>query len=368
MNSENLIWRLIARSLSGEASQEEMFLMHDILKEDELLQQQYEILKQFWRCSNLPANAENEVYEKKISVLFEKTKMTASSANNFLAKSKRLRRRKIFSAVLGSVVILGFLSAGLYFFTYKSAANQPTLTQVVVKNGNRNSTMLPDGSRVWLNAGSVLSYSKDFKGQTRDVYLKGEAFFDVVKKSNQPFIVHANSVDIKVLGTAFNVKSYIEDNKVEATLIRGIIQVTRQGDKNQKPVFLHPNEKLVINLKEIKTQTNIQVKPAVEQPVLFTLYHLDSTAKTENLVETSWMYNRLEFRGDSFKELAKKLERWYNVKIIFEDNTAEQLSFNGSFENETIDQAFEALKAAAAFDYEIKENEIFVKSTKAIIP
>ncbi|MEP6595766.1 MAG: FecR family protein, partial [Ginsengibacter sp.] len=211
--------------------------------------------------------------------------------------------------------------------------------------------------------GSSLSYEGDFKGSTRQVYLKGEAFFDVVKLVNRPFIVHANGIDIKVLGTAFDVKSYSEDNTVEATLIRGLIQVTQQGKSNQKPVFLHPNEKLIISLAQ--KNSSEKSKSEITVPVLFKVYHLDSTIKKENLIETSWMYDRIEFRGDSFEELAKKLERWYNIKIIFADEGAKNLSFNGSFENETVEQAFAALQAAVPFDYTIDAQEVIIKSIYA---
>ena len=248
MHSENFTWQLIARSLSGEASADETRLLIDVLKQDELLQQQYDILKQFWSSSNTHQSNMNEEIERNIAVLVEKTKSAVPSSR---ARILRLNQSRRLLIVFGSVAVIIFLSTGLYLFKNKSSAIQTSqLNHVIAQNGSRNQTVLPDGSVVWLNGGSTLSYNTNFLGKTREVYLKGEAFFDVVKKPNEPFIVHANTVDIKVLGTAFNVKSYIEDDKVEATLIRGVIQVTRQNDKNQKPVFLHPNEKLVINLEE----------------------------------------------------------------------------------------------------------------------
>jgi ferric-dicitrate binding protein FerR (iron transport regulator) len=370
MDSGNSIWQLISRSLSGEISQGEFIVLQEILKKDQLLQQQYDILQQFWHSSNLRAAAKDEEDDKRIAAILEKTKKATSPGNGFIFNVKRLRRIKMLSILSGSVIALILLISGVYFFSYSHtiiSAPKAKLNRLVVQNGSRNRTILPDGSTVWLNAGSSLSYSGDFKGQNREVFLKGEAFFDVVKKNHQPFIVHANSVDIKVLGTAFNVTSYAEDNRVEATLIRGIIQVTRPGKINQEPVFLHPNEKLVINLDEATVYNKPKAKNTPAEPV-FTLYHLDSTIKTENLTETSWMYNRLEFRGDNFEELAKKLERWYNVKINFEDSAVQQLNFNGSFEKETIEQAFVALKAAVPFDYTINKNKIFVRSGKTTMP
>ncbi|MBV9961462.1 MAG: FecR family protein, partial [Parafilimonas sp.] len=326
MNSENFTWQLIARSLSGEASADEVQLLLSVLAKDELLQQQYDILKQFWSASNTLQNSSTEQYEKNIEVLLEKSKTKKSPGNHgLLRRLRKPKRNRSVSIIFGSSLCVLILSLSFYFFHEKStAAKTVKLNQVVVKNGNRNRIVLPDGSVVWLNGGSSIYYGSSFSGKAREVYLKGEAFFDVVKKAGQPFIVHANGVDIKVLGTAFNVKSYIEDNKVEATLIRGVIQVIRQDDEHQKPVFLHPNEKLVISLEESKAKTSLPTGHLISKPVAYTLYHLDSAEKTENRVETSWMYNRLEFRGDNFKELAKKLEHWYNIKIVFEDSIVEQ--------------------------------------------
>lgn len=371
MHSENLIWQFISRTLTGEASQEEITVLNEALQKDESLQQRYEILKQFWHCAHSSAISENEENENRIAEIFEKANINIS--NNNIAFVRKRRHRKRSRVFFGSLAIIAISFASWFF--YKPFAPVPTtakiqakLNQLVAQNGSRNRSILPDGSIVWLNAGSSLSYETDFKGPTREVYLKGEAFFDVVKDSKHPFIVHANSVDIKVLGTAFNVKSYLDDNKVEATLIRGVIQVTRQDKTAQKPVFLHPNEKLVINLAEIALPAKVKTEHLATAPITFKVLELDSAIKKEDLIETSWMYNRLEFRGDSFGELAKKLERWYNVKIIFEDDAVKQLSFNGSFENETAEQAFAALKTAVQFDYTIKEHEIFVRSVNTTLP
>ena len=367
MHSEDFIWQLVSRSLSGEASAEEISFLEDALHKDESLQQQYEILKQFWRSSYPPTIPDAEENKKQVTRMLEKAH-NASAFNSTPAKRKRLPRKNFFKVLLGSAAIIIFF--GIWFFLSDKTNNRDlvsqtpdkNLQQLVAQKGSRNRTILPDGSVVWLNAGSYLSYAGDFKGSTRQVYLKGEAFFDVVKQQNRPFIVHANGIDIKVLGTAFDVKSYSEENTVEATLIRGLIQITRQGQRNQRPVYLHPNEKLIINL----ANNNVpgKIKEHADDPAIM-LYHLDSTVKKEDLIETSWMYDRLEFRGDTFEELSKKLERWYNVKIIFEDEATKRLSFNGSFENETVEQAFAALQSAVPFNFTIHEQEVTIRSISA---
>lgn len=365
MLANNLQWQLMSRYLTGEASAEEIALFEDFLKRDESLQQRYEILNQFWHLPHSFITHENEENKAHINAILEKAYKETFINKNIIIKRKRLWQKGVF---ISSAAVVIFLLTGFFLFNKQDKDNSAlyasgkNLMQLVAQKGSRNRTILPDGSVVWLNAGSTLSYANDLKGVIREVYLKGEGFFDIVKKDNHPFIVHVNGIDIKVLGTAFDVKSYAEDNTVEATLIRGLIQVTRQGEDNQKPVYLHPNEKLIIDLRQNTFSEKIKpINTTIDLPRI-KIYHLDSTIKTENLVETSWVYNRLEFRGESFEELAKKLERWYNVKIIFEDESVRNLSFNGSFENETVSQAFAALQAAVPFDYKINDGEVMIKS------
>ncbi|WP_158643721.1 FecR family protein [Pseudobacter ginsenosidimutans] len=175
-----------------------------------------------------------------------------------------------------------------------------------------------------------------------------EAFFDIAPQAGKPFIVHAGNIDIKVLGTAFNVKSYADEHTVETTLLRGLVQLSRKDKPDAKPILLKPHQKLVLG-KEIKGNiVNQKKENALLLPVQSVL-QLDTTLRDDELPETAWIYNRLQFRGDGFPELAKKLERWYNIKIHFEDEAVQSLTFNGSLENETVEQAFRALQVLFPF-------------------
>jgi transmembrane sensor len=116
---------------------------------------------------------------------------------------------------------------------------------VGTKKGSKSHIVLPDGTNVWLNADSKIIYPGNFQGETREVSLVGEAFFDVVKNVNKPFIIHTGTMDVKVLGTAFNVRSYPGEMTTEASLLRGLIEVTLNGTEKKK-ILLKPNEKLTV--------------------------------------------------------------------------------------------------------------------------
>jgi ferric-dicitrate binding protein FerR (iron transport regulator) len=185
-----------------------------------------------------------------------------------------------------------------------------------------------------------------------------------VKDAVHPFIVHTSGIDVRVLGTVFNVKSYPQDETIETTLLRGIIEVTRPNNPNSPKVILRPNEKLIFSKQLPDTGSLHTVSARAADAKQLTLKpDISVTPILKNVpdsdkIETSWVYNRLVFSGDSFQELAEKMERWYNVKIIFKNDNLLHYRFKGAFANETVREALNALQLTAKFNYQINENEI----------
>lgn len=362
MESPERIWQLIARTLNEEASSTERDELFALLQKDPSLQHQYEVLSHVWKEKENGTSDEEDARRHIIRII-SRAETETDSQESYTRRRQRRRRRLVMAASFFLVLIVAGWLLIPAVYPGKAPAGKPK-EALVAQNGSRTRSRLPDGTTVWLNAGSRLFFINDFTGATREVKLEGEAFFDVVKKTNQPFIVHTSGIDIRVLGTAFNVKDYPEDKTVETTLYRGLIQVSGAGNATRSPIELRPNEKLVLE-KDAFTVSADQPGNSSATVLLspqVTIMHIDSTKQESERFETAWLYSRLEFRGDSFGELARKLERWYNVSIVFTDEKAKQLSFNGSFEKETVEQAFEALKAANSFSYKINKDEIFVGS------
>ncbi len=336
------------------------------MRQDEELQQQYDVLVHIWKEKHGYINDEDNTNARNtISRIINRAAVESDDTEIFSTRRKRWNRRRIFLTASSFILLL---TAGWFWLSSKPvdaiAKKAEQQDPIVANNGSRSRSLLPDGTTVWLNAGSKLHYENDFNGSSREVRLEGEAFFDVVKQVDRPFIVHTSGIDIRVLGTAFNVKSYPEDKTVETTLYRGLVQVSRQEDIAKKPIQLKPNEKLILPKQAAKEEVKLseaKTPLAKQTPASFIITHIDSTKKESERFETAWLYSRLEFRGDSFEELAHKLERWYNVTIVFADEKVKYLNFNGSFEKENVDQAFKALQAAVPlFKYKIKDNEISV--------
>lgn len=177
---------------------------------------------------------------------------------------------------------------------------------LVVERSAEFQLVLPDGTKVWLNSGSELKYPDVFNEETRQVYLKGEAYFEVKHTDSQPFIVQARECEVRVLGTTFNISSYEEENAVVTTLVNGKVAYSVGQDQGE----LAPGEQCVYD-RDKKTTKVRQVD--VNQYI-------------------SWKNGLFVFDHIRMEELAKQISRWYDVNVVFPDPVAREVSFTGAME------------------------------------
>jgi ferric-dicitrate binding protein FerR (iron transport regulator) len=264
------------------------------------------------------------------------------------------------------VVLIGVFV--VRFMVHQNISKQPAVSapmkefsEIATRDGSRTSLSLPDGTHVWLNAGSRLTYDKAYGAQLREVNLTGEALFDVAHNSAKPFVIHTTRVDIKVLGTRFNVKSYPTDKTTEATLLRGSIEVSIKARPDEK-IILKPNEKLVIANDDSALHRNPSSHAQKTSKANESLVDIRKPAYDASgiNIETSWVDDRLVFQDEAFGSLATDMQRWYGVSIRFTRPGQEEWRFTGNFRKETIQQALEALKLTAPFTYTINENQITI--------
>jgi transmembrane sensor len=211
------------------------------------------------------------------------------------------------------------------------------MNRLIIPAGARYQLQLSDGTKVWMNAGSELDYPIAFAANQRRVKLKGEAFFDVVKNETAPFIVEANGYEIVVLGTSLNISAYDCDDFIQTTLVSGELKVnSRQGTSHR----LKPGQMAMIN----HNDQYVSIKDV------------------DTRFYTSWREGILHFNKITLQELAKKLERWYDVKIFFDNEQAAGLTFSGAMENSRdIRFLLKLIGQAANVEFEIEENRIYVK-------
>ncbi|HYM93368.1 MAG TPA: FecR domain-containing protein [Chitinophagaceae bacterium] len=366
MGVQENFWILFSKKIANEATLSELKEFEDLILENPEWQYALQNIEDLWRhkLPDDPIEAEdafmlhlNRIKEKEITVDDEQIEMLNIGQNK-----KRIKRW--YWAAASVIVLTGLF--GLIRMQMKGDREKPLsreVNEISTRLGSKSRIELPDGSIVWLNAGSKLTYDKNFGKEIREVALTGEGFFDVMKMKEKPFIIHTSSIDIKVLGTVFNVRAYPEDKRTETSLIRGRIEVTIKNRPNDKIILL-PSEKLVIENDEVlerdkKVTKEIPVGPALN--TLMSINKLKYSPIDSSLAETGWINNKLVFRDESFEYLAVRMERWYDVKIEINDKKLQQKRLNGTFETETIDEALDELKEMTPFRYEHTGNKIAIQ-------
>lgn len=371
-NSSEIVWILMAKKLSGHATSAELETLETYLRENPGLNYSKEILQDFW--NNEPV--ENSQYaEIRYKMLVQKMKEqgvetgTTFSNDHFIqaemvTSGSNKKKWLIFSSVAASFIAIFFLiSIFKNNNNTKLASEVQFKSEISTKPGSKTKLLLPDGTKVWLNSSSVITYDKNYGNSIREVSLTGEAYFDVIKNASKPFIIHTAKMDIKVLGTAFNVKCYPGEKTTETSLIRGSIEVTLRD--RQEKIKMKPNEKLVINNDEkLLTKhinNTVQLQTIVQKPFI-TLSHLSVLPSDSTVIETAWVQNRLLFNSETFEDVALKMERWYGVKIKFTNEPIKQKRFTGIFDKESVTEALDALQFSTpnTFSYQIKNDEIII--------
>jgi transmembrane sensor len=255
-----------------------------------------------------------------------------------LIRNKEDQKRKLlayrlvrtFSRV-AATLFLPLLLAGGLTIGYLLQSPKPTLEQSVssvihAPMGSRVSFNLPDGTKGWLNSGSSLTYSIPFNSN-RNVALNGEAWFDVTPDQQHPFEISAGNSKVKVLGTSFNVSAYQDAPYIEVVLQQGKVEFYPQNQAEK--ITMAPSQKLVFN--------NGKVELTATDP-----------SKYE-----AWTEGKLVFRGDNMAEVARRIERWYNVKVILADEELKQYSFRATFEDDSLEEVMRLLSLTSPIDYKI---------------
>lgn len=347
---------LLSRKLSGEASQEELQQFEQWIKDHPEDQLFVELMQSYWE-SSAPAQLVDRTPDEHFLRIVQKAELgepPAAEPDNVkpLPKAFRLKQWWIAAAILG----LLFLGARWLWVSNTQPGQEPEISEVFAARGVKSHLFLPDGSSVWLNSDSRIYFDKRFDGAIREVTLDGEAFFKVVRNKKRPFIVHTSAIDIKVLGTSFNVKAYENDKTIETTLINGSVEVLNKKDPGESKILLKPKEKLIYtkeNLAEPAPSSEATKVEKDKKSAAVLVKPLPSGIADSAFAETSWVHNRLIFDGDDFVDLATKMERWFNVQIVFKNQAVANYRLRGAFEKETIEEALEGLQLIVPFKYKI---------------
>lgn len=332
--------------MAGEATDTELKELEQLLREQPEAQYTMELMATIWKKE--PASeAEPDVFDRYWPQLQAEATLQPEAARVF---SIRKRGWWIAAALTG----ICLMAAGWLTWFSKGNTQQLANNEVTTHEGSRSKIKLPDGTAVWLNGGSKLTYSDDMKhAATREVYLTGEACFDVAKDAGKPFIIHTRKMQVNVLGTVLNVRAYNNESKSEATLVSGKIEVLMKEVPGQR-IDLQPGEKLIIY--------NNQSKKKTKQALIH--YSVANAGKLTDdsilLAETSWIENKLVFNDEKMPDILRKMEHWYNVTIDVNNEKINDCHFTGSFQNETVTEALTAMQQIHHFQFTMSGNKIII--------
>ncbi len=212
-----------------------------------------------------------------------------------------------------------------------------------IPNGKIFSVVLPDKSTVFVNSGSTLKYTSTFNnGTTRDIYLDGEAYFEVTTNKELPFIVKTNDMNVRVLGTKFNVTSYRNETNSSVALEEGSVSVMKSNEiyDPEKSLIIKPNQRAVLEKEK------------------FTIHQIS------NERYYAWKKRQLLFKNDRFEDIVKKLERYYNLSININSSNLNNNRYTGTFSTESITNVLDMFKEIASFDYKLEGKKITITEVK----
>ncbi len=362
IESKDFYNNIIVRFLMNEASKEDIGHLENWISMDSDNKKYFEQIRDMWNSIELEKELDSKMIENDLRRILEQTEQKEKSNEIGRSNTRVLHYNWILK--VAAVFILGFAVSWFVFEGMNSIDNGQVAYNIIETPSGSNTTInLPDGSKIWLNADSRLRYPMKFSKDKREVFLDGEAFFEVAKDKSRQFLVKTSDITVKVFGTRFNVKSYPDENTVETTLVEGSISIINNSTNSKvagKEIKMKANERIVLyKEQENITPNEIPQRKIENLPVRKAKLVLSKRIDTDRF--TSWKDGQLIIKGEPMIKLAVKLERRYNVKIHFEDEEIKQYKFTGTIKNETIEQVMEAIKLASSVDYKIEEREIWIR-------
>ena len=347
MLNEDPFITLVTKKLAGEASPQELQQLDTLLQADEHLRERYTILQQYFAET---AQRSSSNADQALQRTMARIQPSAAPAPVPSSKNRKTLRRNIYIAtsVAAAVVLLlgvSWLLRRQQPVRQLAEAHNDTSAWQNRQNGKATKAILEltDGSKIWLNADSKLTYPEVFAGASREVYLEGEAFFEVANNETKPFIIHLHKGTIKVLGTSFNIRAY-ENEPVQTSVTTGKVAFIPKYDdsSNQQPdtILITPDVKVTF------TQNTGNI--------------LKETTTSED--DKAWTEGRLVFRNATLESITMELERTFGKKVKFNTETPKHYRLTGSFQHNSLEEIMFYLARSRAFHYEITDSTLTINN------
>lgn len=331
---EAYIYNLLKKFVTEDLSDTEFLVFKEIVGNDDYAPIIDRLMDSEWETTNPGMNFSRlraEILYQKIISDQRYVRSAKGRSRRFVALKTKLLWAACFCIAITSAILMihhYHKPVSIAYVIYKAPL------------GHRIMRSFPDGSKIWLNAGSTVRLDKNFSGKTREVYLQGEAFFDVVHDARKPFVIHTGEITTQVLGTAFNVSAYPQ-NEISVVVLKGLVGVK---DEHRLLGLVKPDQQLKYDR---KTSTS-------------------SSGQINARLVTSWMRNELQLNNVSMGDAAETLARWYNVKIVFNDASLKGSSFTASFSNGTpLKQVMGIISKINRFNYKLSADTVYISRSVA---
>ena len=347
--------------LTGQLSEEQLEALNAWIKADKRNKRYFDEMRALWLAA--PTAFPGKMFDKEAAYRLFLSRTKHKTADKAVKKP-----RFVFGWVIraAAAVVIGFL-AGTLFMRQANKRNhpQPVTSQydIEVPNGSRNRLTLIDGTKVWLNAGSHLRYASDFGYDSREVYLEGEGFFEVARDTTKLFVVKTDKLDVKALGTSFNVKAYPDEENIETILVSGTVSI---GDvvlaPNEKLIYTKSNRKTIIEKKSSEAKQPDAAAAGENKQITAVLPSVKIVeAQVNPLIHTTWKDELWRVERVTLKDFAVQLERRYDVKIHFANSSTQAMNINASIKDESIEQVLRYLQMSIPIEFNIEGKSIILK-------
>lgn len=309
----NLSEDIINKYLTGQCSEEELVEVNAWMKESEENARQLFRMEEIYHLGKFNQYADRKQMARAEKQLYKKLDEEKRKQNKIL----RMHRWMKYAAMIAVILVIG---GGSGYWLYQNGNNQHMMV-AVANEGIVKEIILPDGTKVWLNNSATLKYPREFSEKARNVYLDGEAYFEVTKNRHKPFTVQSDAMRVRVLGTTFNFKCDKNYRIAEATLIEGEIEV--KGNKEEGQIILAPGQRAELN----KNNGRLTVK------------------QVDAKMDAVWHDNLIPFQKADIFTISKALERFYDIKIILSPNMRADKTYSGVLKKKsTIESVLKSLQ------------------------
>ena len=325
----NLSEDIINKYLTGQCSEEELVEVNTWMKESEENARQLFRMEEVYHLGKFNQYADGQRMARAEKQLYKKL-------DEEKGKQKKILRMHRWMRYAAAVAVMLVIGGGAGYWFYQNGTDQQVMV-AVANEGIVKEVVLPDGTKVWLNNSATLKYPREFSEKERNVYLEGEAYFEVTKNRHKPFTVQSDAMRVRVLGTTFNFKCDKRCRIAEATLIEGEIEV--KGNKEEGQIILAPGQRAELN----KNNGRLTVK------------------QVDAKMDAVWHDNLIPFQKADIFTITKALERFYEVKIILSPDIRPDKTYSGVLKRKSdIESVLKSLQNSIPIDYKIVGNNIFI--------